>query len=250
MRIKHAKNLIKGNLCAAVICVTVPYTLYLLIKFAEYAIRLFFFPHYQTDLREIIILLFIILIHFILLYPLVFAKKLCFYNNCTAKRIPMCGIFVCYSAFSQFWHAAFTILIKKAVTFLLCGIMIIPSFWLIRLTFSGDFSVYWQIAAVLSAIAAIYLSAVIVYSLFLTEYIAVQTGKNPFYSMFASIRLMRKNRARLLMIKLKLIPYALLCVFIVPILYVLPLYEQTTALFANEIIFYSPALIPSSSEDI
>lgn len=249
MQIKYAKKLLKNNLCAAILCVILPFIMYMLIKAAEYAVRRYFYPHYQVASREILILICIITLHFVLLYPLTFAKKLCFYNNCEQKSIPLCGVFCCYGSLRSFCLAAFTVLCKKIITFILCGIMIIPTFWAVRITFNNNCAVYWQIAAVFSAIAAIYLSAVIVYSLFLTEYIAVNTGKNPFYSAFMSIKLMRKNRSKLLMIKLKLIPYWLLCLFIIPILYVLPLYEQTTALFAHDIIYSSPCFFQASSAD-
>lgn len=249
MQIKYAKKLLKNNLCAAILCVITPFIMYMLIKAAEYAVRRYFYPHYQAAVREIIILLCIITLHFVLVYPLVFAKKLCFYNNCGRKSISLCGVFCCYSTFSAFCLAAFTVLCKKIITFILCGIMIIPTFWAVRLTFIKNYAVYWQIAAVLTAIAAVFMSAVVVYSLFLTEYIAVHTGKNPFYSAFMSMKLMRKNRSKLLMIKLKLIPYWLLCLFIIPIIYVLPLYEQTTALFAHDIIYSSPYFSQASSAD-
>lgn len=250
MRIKYAKNLLKGNLCAAVMCVILPVIMYLTVKFAEQIIRRYFFPLYQADIREIIILLVAILLHFMLMYPLIFAKKLCFYANCTKKRIPLFGVFCCYGSLRSFCLAALTVLLKNTVTFLLCGIMILPSFWAVRLALLGGFDVCLQIAAVLLAISAVYFSAVIIYSLFLTEYIAVQTGKNPFYCMLMSIRLMRKNRSKLLLLKLKLLPYLLMCLGVIPIFYVLPLYSQTTALFAHDIIFYSPLFVPASSTDI
>lgn len=250
MQIRHAKNLIKGNLCASILCFTAPWIMYLLVKAAEYIIRMFFYPYYHALIRETVILLCILLMHFVLIYPLRFAKKLCFYQNCTEKHIPLFGVFGCYGSFTSFLLAASTVLIKKAVTFILCGIMTIPTFWLVRFTFIQNYAAYVQTAAVLLALTAVYFSAVIVYSLFLTEYIAVQSGKNPFYSIVTSIKLMRKNRSKLLLLQLKFIPYMLMCIALIPIFYVLPLYEQTTALFAHEIIFFSPALIPSSSADI
>lgn len=249
MQINYAKKLLKNNLCAAILCVILPFIMYMLIKAAEYAVRRYFYPHYQAHFKDIIILLCIIMLHFVLIYPLAFAKKLCFYNNCEQKSIPLCGVFCCYGSLRSFFLAAFTVLCKKIITFILCQIMIIPTFWAVRLTFIKTCAVYWQIAAVFSAIAAIYLSAVIIYSLFLTEYIAVNTGKNPFYSAFMSIKLMRKNRSKLLLLQLKFIPHWLLCLLIVPILYVLPLYEQTTALFAHDIIYSSPCFFQASSAD-
>lgn len=249
MQIKNAKNLLKSNLCAAILCLILPLIMYLSVKFAEYVIRRYFFPHYQSDIREIIILIFVILLHFFLLYPLIFANKLCYYNNCAQKRIPLFGVFYCYGSLSSFWISAATVFLKNIVTFLLCGIIILPTFWAVRLTFINGYQIYMQITAVMLAIAALYLSAVIIYSLFLTEYIAVQTGRNPFYCIFTSIRLMRKNRSKLLLLKLKLIPYWLLCLGIIPLFYVLPLYNQTTALFAYDIIFYSPCFSRASSAD-
>ncbi|MGN0114488.1 MAG: hypothetical protein ACI396_04115 [Acutalibacteraceae bacterium] len=246
MQIKYAKKLLKNNLCAAILCVITPFIMYMVIKSAEYAVRRYFYPHYHAAVREIIILLCIITLHFVLIYPLKFAKKLCFYNNCEQKSIPLCGAFSCYGSNHSFFLAAFTVLCKKIITFILCGIMIIPTFWVVQLTFIKNFAVYWQIAAVIIAIAAVFMSAVIVYSLFLTEYIAVQTGKNPFYSAFMSMKLMRKNRSKLLLLQLKLVPYWLLCLCIIPIIYVLPLYEQTTALFAHDIIYSSPCFSQAS----
>ena len=90
MQIKYAKKLLKNNLCAAILCVITPFIMYMIIKATEYAVRRYFYPHYQAAIREIIILLCIITLHFVLIYPLSIAKKLCFYNNCEQKSIPLC----------------------------------------------------------------------------------------------------------------------------------------------------------------
>lgn len=237
---KYAKSLIKNNLLSAVICILFTNIVYLILKCADFAINTYFYPYYISDFKNLIFILVVILLHFILLYPLKIGRIKCFYDNCVTKIFKLSNLFYYYSSFKLFIGVSFSLLIKKAILMIFAFLTIVPAYSFVKIAFMNALSPIIQaislILLTLSAIIYLLFSC----SLFLTEYIIVETEKNVFFAIFKSISLMRGNIINLVEIFVRFIPLFALCLTIIPAFYVLPLYNQTTAYFANRIIFRSP----------
>ena len=233
---KSAGIILKNNWSSAIIAVIVPCVFMLITTGFELIIRRFFYPFYLAKSREYLILLTSLILFAIFVYPLKIGKKYCFYQNITTRKIESGDVFYCYSDLKIFLLSTTTVLVKNAVKIIFFLITVSPVLSLLKISFEKNFAAYYQIMIALSLGAVLFFNIVLSYSLFLTEYIMIKTHKNPFYSVVLSVKKMRKHRCRLLTFQLKFIPCFLSCIAVFPILYAAPLYSQSAALFANDII--------------
>lgn len=247
--IKDSAALLKKNLSGAVVAVCVPLIAAAAVKAAELALFYYFFPKFQSDLKTLLILLFSLILSAVLVYPLNFGKKLSFYARCFHRGGEPSEVFSCYCSVRAFFLSLFTVAVKKLCILLVSAVTMIPCIWWATRLFYANAPSYLLAAALGLSVAAAFICLTVRYSLFLTEYIAAETGKNPFYCLYMSYRRMKRRRTRLFRLRLRFLPLFLLGLLILPLLYTAPLYSQATALFAKDVIFCTPIYPRAASAD-
>lgn len=247
--IKTAANLLRKNVTAANFALIFPMLMYLLIKSAEWVIRCHSFIIGNVFFRELAILGVTIFFQLILLYPLYYGMRKCYFDNCMTHKIRFSGIFVPYETFSRFIIACTTILTKLIYKAIVVAALFFPCVWFLKISFSSH-NIYLQFLSAMLIVFALFITISLFYSAFLTEYIVIAAGKNPISALFLSIKYMHKKRRRLFELKIRLFAPMLSGLLIIPAFYVLPLYFQTTALFAWRVIFYSPIFESRLQADI
>lgn len=247
---KRARIKLRGNLCSSIFAIVMPALSSAVILLCDLFIFKRFLPFFNSPIKTLAILGFLLILRFVFYYPLCFGAKRCFYQNCTSGKISMRDVFFCYSSAKAFWLSAFCIALKKFLLFAVAFITVFPLFWLMRTSFLLMFSAHLQIACCFAFVVGVIAFSAVALSLFLTEYIVVATGKNPLWAAVKSVLYMHRKREELVLILLKFTPLFLCSIFVFPLFYILPLFYQSVALFANDIIFYSPLYSPSSLTDI
>lgn len=247
--IKSAANLLRKNLTAANFALLFPLLVYLLIKAGEWILQRHAFIINNEFYRSLAVMGVAVLFHAVLLYPLYYGLRKCYFDNCMTHKMTMSAIFVPYESFGEFLNASATVLIKLIYKAVVISAVFFPCVWLLKTAFLTH-NVYLQFLSAFLLVIALFIVIALFYSAFLTEYIVIASGKNPITALFLSIKYMHKKRRRLFELKIRLFLPLLSGLFIFPLFYVVPLYFQTTALFAWRIIFYSPIFEKRLQADI
>lgn len=213
---------------------------------AEFYLLNWFYPFFETDIFTVYSAIFILFFNIMLVYPLKIGKKRCFYKLYQNNILSFYDEFYYFSSFKLYFSAISVMLTKLIYLSALVVLLITPSAFIFNFLSKYENTQTYQMLTVLLFLIAIVILAVNYFSLFLMDYLFIDKECNPFKTFFLSFKMMKSNKVELFELYFKLIAILLSCVFIIPIFYVLPLFNQTTAVFADKVIFQNQTYLQMS----
>lgn len=194
--------------------------------------------------NDVFVILLTLLLSFLLLMPLSLNIK-SWYQSINGKYTPIAAAFSYFSSFKKYMSVLYFCLVRFFTLLLTFLIPLIPGillFYVLKIGFLSSTNLGSAFGA-LVVITVILLFMGFIFAVnyaigfFYADYIYIKDiNNNPFKALSYSRKLAKKNRNSLLRIIVAVIPYFLLCIFLVTIPFIFPKIRTFFAIHADEVL--------------